>query len=276
MDVNVFDVGTGYLSTIGATILEGRDFMENSQTDVDRSVIINEEMVRVMGWANPIDKRLVLRDTVPLNVIGVVKDIYFEGGLWDPLEPMLIRYVKEDQFQYLSVNANPEDILEVKALMDEKWKGVFPDELSGVRFLNQEKGGMALVNNNIKVMFIFLGLVALLLSAIGLFSLVSLNLVKRMKEIGVRKVLGASIQHITLKVSKEFFIILSIASILGCIGAYFLSDLLMSNIWAYHVPLEYFPFIASVFLLFVVNSITIGGKVFKAASTNPAQILKSE
>ena len=276
MDVNIFDIGSSYLSTIGATILEGRDFIEDSQTDVERSVIINEELARVLGWANPIDKRIVVKDTIALNVVGVVKNIYFEGGLWDPLEPMLMRYVKPDRFRYLSVRADSENVSAVKALMDEKWKTVFPNELSTVRFMNEEKGNMSLVNTNIKVLFIFLGIVAILLSTIGLFSLVSLNLIKRMKEIGVRKVLGASIQHITMKISKEFIIILSIASVLGSIGAFYLTELLLSNIWTYHVPLESLPFIISIFILFVISGITIGSKVFKAASTNPAQILKSE
>ncbi len=276
MDVNIFDIGAGYLSTIGATILEGRDFIENSQRDAESSVIINEEMARVMGWENPLDKRIILRDTIALHVIGVVKDIYFQGGLWDPLEPMLMRYVDQSRFRYLSVQADVKNLMEVKALMDEKWKVVFPYELSTVRILEEQKAETALVNYNIKVMFIFLGMLAVLLSVIGLFNLVSLNLIKKMKEIGVRKVLGATIENITLKVSREFIIILSIASILGCIGSYYLTEMLMANIWAYYVPLGPLPFIISVFLLFLVSGITIGGKVIKAALMNPAVILKDE
>jgi len=217
-----------------------------------------------------------MRDTVALNVIGVVKNIYFQGGLWEPLEPMIMRYVDQEDFQYLSVRAKGEDLLTVKAMMDEKWKTVFPTELSTVSFMDGEMGEMALVNSNIRVLFLFLGLVAVLLSVIGLFSLVSLNLVKRMKEIGVRKVLGATVGHITMKVSREFIIILSIASILGCISGYFLTDMLMSSIWAYHVPLQAFPFILSVGLLFLASAVTISGKVIRAASVNPAEILKDE
>lgn len=276
MDVSIFDIGPDYLPTIGATILEGRNFMENSQSDAENAVIINQELARQMGWADPIDKRIVLRDTIALNVVGVVKDIYFEGGLWDPLEPMLMRYAEQSRYRFLSVRANVEDLAEVKTLMDEKWKVVFPDELSTVSFMDEEKAETALVNFNIKVLFTFLGIIAVLLSVIGLFSLVSLNLIKRMKEIGVRKVLGASIENITFKVSKEFIIILVIASILGTIGGYYLTDLLMASIWTYYVPLEPLPFIISVAILFLASGLTIGGKVFKAASVNPATILRDE
>ena len=142
--------------------------------------------------------------------------------------------------------------------------------------MDEEKAESALVNHNIKVLFIFLGIVAVLLSVIGLFSLVSLNLLKRMKEIGVRKVLGASIQHITLKVSKEFIIILVIASILGSIGGFYLTEMLMASIWTYYVPLGLSPFLLSVLILFLASGFTIGRKVFKAASVNPAHILKDE
>jgi ABC-type antimicrobial peptide transport system permease subunit len=276
MDVCIFDIGSGYLSTIGATLLEGRDFMENSQQDKESSVIINQELARVLGWDKPVGKRIVLKDTIALNVVGLVKDIYFEGGLWDPLVPMLMRYVPQESFRFLSVRTDTENLSEVKALMDKKWQRVFPDELSTVSFMDEEKAGMRLVNTNIKVMFIFLGIVAVLLSVIGLFSLVSLNLIKRMKEIGVRKILGASVENISFKVSKEFIVILFIASILGSIGGYFLSDLLMSSIWAYHVPLQYLPFVISIIILFVASGLTIGGKVFRAASMNPAEILKDE
>ena len=256
--------------------MEGRDFIENSQTDADESVIINQELARTMGWADPIGKRITLKDTILLNVVGVVKDIYFEGGLWDPLEPMLLRYTDQFRYRFLSVRADADDLAEVKALMDEKWKTAFPDELSRVEFMEEEKAEMALVNNNIKVLFVFLGVVAVILSIIGLFSLLSLNLLKKMKEIGVRKVLGASIESITLQVSKEFIIILIIASILGSIGGYYSTEMLMSSIWTYHVPLQLLPFVFSISLLLITSGLVIGGKVFKAASVNPAEVLRDD
>ena len=276
MDVSLFDVGSGYISTVGATLIEGRDFIKDSQTDVESSVIINQELVRTMGWESAIGKQIILRDTIALNVVGVVKDIYFEGGLWDPLDPMLLRYADASRFRFISVRTDSKDLLAVKGLMDNSWQKVFPDELSTVRFMDEEKVNAALVNNNIKVLFMFLGLVAVLLSVIGMFSLVSLNIIKRMKEIGVRKVLGATIENIALKVSREFIIVLTIASILGSVGAYFLTDLLMGSIWAYHVPLKAVPFIISIAILFIASGVTIGSKVFKAASTNPAHVLRSE
>jgi predicted lysophospholipase L1 biosynthesis ABC-type transport system permease subunit len=77
-------------------------------------------------------------------------------------------------------------------------------------------------------------------------------------------------------VSREFIIILSVASLLGCVGGYFLTDMLMSSIWTYYVPQQAMPFIISVAILFLVSALTIGGKVIRAASVNPALILRDD
>ena len=125
-------------------------------------------------------------------------------------------------------------------------------------------------------MFLFLGIVATILSAIGLFSLVSLNIIKRMKEIGVRKVLGASIPSIVNIVNKEFLIILSIASVLGSVAGYYMADMLMSSIWTYYLPVGPLAFVFAILIMFVISAITVGGKVYKAASANPAYTLRDE
>lgn len=276
LDVSILDIGSNYLKTIGATILSGRDFIEDSQNDVENSVIINEELAKTFNWEDPIGKRIILRDTVELFVVGLVKNMYIDGELWDPLEPMMLRYVTQKDFRVISVRADLNDIKTVKELMDAKWKIVFPDELSEVEYMEEEKADSALVNKNIKVMFIFLGIVAVVLSAIGLFSLVTLSIIKKMKEIGVRKVLGASIGNIVKNISKEFIVILSISSVLGSIAGYFMSKMLMASIWTYYVPIGAFVFIASILILFVVSGITIGGKIVKAASFNPVDTLRDE
>ncbi|MDX1408223.1 MAG: ABC transporter permease, partial [Saprospiraceae bacterium] len=169
LDVDLLDVGADYLSAIGGTLTAGRNFREGSVTDAETSVIVNEEMVRQFGWDDPIDQRIVLRDTVALNVVGVVRDIYVDGALWDPLSPMLMRYALPAQYRYLTVRTAPGALSTVKAQMDAAWKQIFPDELPNVRVMDQERAQMLEVNTNIKTLFLFLGLVAVLLSVIGLF-----------------------------------------------------------------------------------------------------------
>ncbi len=276
LDVSIFDVGSGYLSTVGATLVSGRDFRPNSEVDRARSVIVNEELVKTLGWDDPLNQRIVLRDTIQLSVVGVVQDIYFMGALWNPLRPMLMRCATPGDYRYLSVRTPQERAKEVKALMDEKWANVFPNELSTVRFMDTESTQSAEVNANIKTLFLFLGVVACILSAIGLFSLVSLNLNKRMKEIGVRKILGASVSHLAAKMSKEFILILVMSFAIGSVGGHFLSSMLLDSIWAYSVPTDPTVFLISIFLLLFISTLTIGGKIFRAASVVPAEIIRDE
>jgi ABC-type antimicrobial peptide transport system permease subunit len=276
LDVSLLDIGDNYLSTIGATIIDGRDFIEDSQNDVEQSVIINEYLVKAFNWEEPVGKRIVLSDTVELFVVGVVKDIYIDGELWNPIEPMLMRYVKPEGYRFLSARVELNDIKEVREFMEEKWKVLFPDELSTVRYMEDEKVNSTEVNQNIKIIFVFLGIVATVLSAIGLFSLVSLNVIKKMKEIGVRKVMGASLMNIINNISREFMIIFAIASVLGSIAAYFLAEALMASIWTYYVPIGAFVFVISIAVLLIISSLTIGGKVLRAASMNPAYTLRDE
>ncbi len=276
MDVTIMNIGDNYLKTIDATVIDGRDFIMDSQSDVETSVIVNEELVRMFGWENPVGQQMILSDTIQIFVVGVVKDIYIDGALWEPIRPLLMRYTKPEGYRFISVQTDLANITEVHDLMEEKWKVVFPDKLANIRYLEDEKANQALVNKNIKTMFIFLGLVAAILSVIGLFSLVSLNIIKRMKEIGVRKVLGASLPHIVRIIYKQFVIILLFASVLGSIMGYFMADMLMGSIWTYYLPIGALPFVFSILLMFVFSILTVGGKVIKAATANPTRTLRVE
>ena len=276
LDVTLMDIGANYLKTIGATIIEGRNFILDSQNDVENSVIINNELVNTFGWDEPIGKRIILRDTVELYVVGVVKDMYVDGELWDPLDPLLLRYATQEKFRFLSARAELEDIAAVKNLMEEKWKLIYSDELPNVEYMEDEKAESALVNKNIMIIFIFLGITAIILSVIGLFSLVSLNIIKRMKEIGIRKVLGASVANIVKNLSREFVFILSMASVVGSVAGYFMAEMLMASIWTYYVPIGITAFVVSIIILFFASGITIGGKVIRSASTNPVNTLRDE
>ena len=132
------------------------------------------------------------------------------------------------------------------------------------------------VNDNIVKMFVFLGAVAMMLSATGLFTLVSLNIIRRLKEIGVRKVLGASIGNIARIVNGKFVVLLLIASLLGSFSGSYLANSLMQSIWAFYQPANSLTFILSIALMFFIATLTIGFKVYNTAKMNPVNSLKDE
>ncbi len=274
IDAAFFDIGPDYLKAINAEILMGRDFIPASKHDIAKSIIINEELAKRLSWTDPIDKKLILKDTMSATVVGMVKDIYFQGDLFNPIEPMVLRLTDADHFRYLVVRTNTHSARKVKAQMDQKWKKVFPDKISTVEYMETDKIESAEVNANIRKLFVFLAAVAVILSAIGLFSLVSLNINKRLKEIGIRKILGASTPNIAVKISFEFIIILVTASVVGSVCGYYLARLLMNSIWAYYTPMKVEVFLLAIGVLVLVCLITISGKVLKTASTIPLTMLQ--
>lgn len=160
--------------------------------------------------------------------------------------------------------------------MEAKWKEIFPFRLYNGNMLIESTDEADEVNKNLVAMYAFLGVIALMLSATGLFTLVSLNIIRRTKEIGVRKVLGASIGNITRIINTEFFIILILASIAGSTLSYFAVDLLMDSIWDYYLSTTAITFVTSIFIMFIVSALVVGYKVFSAASMNPVNTLRDE
>ena len=275
LEVEIIDVGDDYVKTMGLTLVEGRDFRKDSETDQKESIIITEKFAESFGWDDAIGKEVIWMDTVKLYVIGVVRDVYTQG-LWREMEPLMIRYTTPDKYSHVIVNGPVARLKDINKFMEEQWKSIFPNRLFNGWYLNAGMAEAITVNNNIVKMFVFMGVIALVLSVTGLFTLVSLNIIKRMKEIGVRKVLGASIANITRIINTEFMIILVISSILGTAISYVAVDRLMSGIWKYYQGATAFSFIASVFLMFFVSGLAVGYKVYAAASLNPVKTLRDE
>lgn len=275
LEADIIEVGDNYLQTMDLKLVAGRDFVKDSETDRKESVIVTEKFARAFGWENALGKEIIWRDTVKLFVVGVVKDVYTQG-LWRELDPMMIRYVLPEQYSQLVVSTRADQAAEVNTFMNQEWNKVFPNRLYNGRMLNENMQQVDEVNLNIVYMFAFMGVVTLLLSATGLFTLVSLNIIKRMKEIGVRKVLGASVTNIARIVNTEFVIILVLASGLGAWAGYVQSDLIMGSIWRYYQGPNAATFVISIGVLFVISILAIGVKVFKAATMNPVESLKEE
>jgi putative ABC transport system permease protein len=275
IEADIIDAGENYIPAVGIKLIEGRDFMKDSETDLRESVIVSEKFAESFGWDKPLGKEIIWLDTIKLYVIGVVKNTYTRG-LWKELQPVMIRNVPKKDYQYLLVNTDAANAVKVNAFMEDKWKEIFPNRQYPGHYMDEEQVEATTVNNNIVKMFTFLGIVAMMLSATGLFTLVSLNIIKRMKEIGVRKVLGASIGNIARVINAEFAIILVLASAFGLWSGAWLSEMLMHSIWYYHQPATVFTFVISVAILFAISISAIGYKIYSTATMNPVKTLRDE
>ncbi len=275
-EVDIMEIGDNYFETIGMTLVDGRNFQKDSETDRKESVIVTEELIKEFGWKdNPIGKRLVWQDTVQLFVVGVVKNVYARA-LWAPIQPLIIRYTSPDKYQQLVVKMDPRKIADVNVFMEKKWKEIFPNTQYNGQMIDQELQETNDINKNVVIMFGFLGFFAALMTGIGLFTLVSLNIVKKMKEIGVRKVLGASISNIAGVINMEFVINLGVATLLGSVLGYFAANWLMDSIWEYYLKLGFVSLFISVVVMVAIAIFSVGYKTITTASLNPTKTLRDE
>lgn len=275
IEVDIMDVSADYLPTIGLTLKEGRNFQEDSETDRKESVIITENLARNFGMTQAVGKEITWLDTTRYYVIGVVKDVY-TNGLWEKTDPVMFRYAKKEEVNHVVVRSSVDNMVDVNKFMEAKWKEIFPNKMYNGRYMDEEMVEADTVNKNLVTMFVFLGVVALMLSATGLFTLVSLNIIKKMKEIGVRKVLGASTGNITKVINLEFIIILTLSVALGAPLGWYLSAALMESIWDYYQPVTVQSMAISAAIMFVASALSIAYKVYSTTRLNPAHVLRDE
>jgi len=276
LEVNVMDVGPEYLQTMGLTLQDGRLFeLDRLEADRGVSIVVNQMMVDAFGWENPVGRQVRMNDTIMYEVVGVVKD-FFMGGMWTKIEPMLLKLPMEDRYFSLAVRTNREDLPEVLEYLRETWVQMIPNyPFEGMYqedTLEEEKA----INRSIKQLYIFLAIVATILSMIGLYTLISLSILNRTKEIGIRKVMGSPLSRIWLVLSNGFLINLVISSIIGCVGGYYLSLMMLDSIWDYWLDFNAWIYIYSVLIILVATAVTITGKVYQAALQNPVKCLRYE
>jgi len=275
--VDVMDVGPEYAQVIGLRLLSGR-FSDRDRAEADRtnnSIIVNEKLVKDFGWTDAVGKTVTLYDTTTLNVIGVVEDFYM-SGVWEEIEPAMLRIRDDRQFSVLVVRANSEDLSGLLGFMSQKWKTLGTNQIFSGRFqeelLQEEKD----INNSILKVIVFLAIIATILSLIGMYNMVSLDIIKRTKEVGIRKIQGAPVPVILYIVSRKFLIVLLIASALGCSGGYFMSLQLMDSIWDYFVRIGAGILMSAALIMIIATMATLSFKIIRAAMKNPVESLRYE
>jgi len=277
VEVDVLDIGPEYARTMGLRLKAGRLF-EKERESADRtnnSIIINQKMAGDFGWTDPVGKRITLYDTISLNVIGMVDD-FFNSGLWEKIEPTMLRLARPDQYNYLAVRTNKNDVPAVLESLSRKWKNLSTNLIFEGRtqedLLQEEKD----INESILKVNMFLAVVATILSLIGMFNMISLDIIRRTKEVGIRKIQGASIPMIMYLISRKFIVVLIIASVAGCATGYYMSLMFMDSIWDYFVNIGAGILISAVMILVVATVLTLSVRIVRAAMKNPAESLRYE
>jgi putative ABC transport system permease protein len=274
--VDILDVGDDYFNVMNIEIETGRGFNKDSETDRNESIIVSEEFVNRLGWKdNPIGKRIIWRDSIQLYVIGTTKNIY-SRTMFNPVEPVMIRYVAPDEYNQVVVRTAPGKHTAANDFMKQTWKSILPNISYEPQFIERQMEITRDTNRNVIVVFGFIGFFAGLMSFTGLLTLVSLTIMKRIKEIGIRKVLGASVRSIVKEISFDFMLVLIIASMLGGFVGYIMVDVSMDAAWEYYESVNVATIIISISILILLAILIAGFKIVNAAKMNPVKNLRTE
>lgn len=264
-----------FFDTYSIGMAEGRNFSKDIPTDDSLSFIINEAAAREMGWKT-------LRDHIGEefeyagtrgNLIGVVKDFHFES-LHQKISPMIFLQ-GADRLNSLSFKIEGSKAREGIEYLEAKWKEFLPARPFNYEFLNQNYEALYDAEEKQSKLFTTFSGLAIFIASLGLCGLATFNTMQRVKEIGIRKVLGASVPHILGLLSKEIVILILVANIIAWpVAYYFMKDWL--NSFAYHVEMNALVYVLAAVIAVLISILTVSAQTIKAATSNPANTLKYE
>ncbi len=269
------DVGADYLKVMELNLIAGRDFDYRLQSDFNEGVIVNEEFVKTMKWKDPIGKRITYSDTLSCRVIGVVKDFYYDTFNSEVL-PLSLRFIKPIDYRYLVAKTKTQYVPQLEEESKVLWNELFQGENHDIKTGMHARFESTYTNAMILKIFVFMGSIATILSLIGLFSLISMHLSNRTKEIGIRKILGAHLVSILVNVNKTYVIIILLGLSTGALISFFVTPTLMDSIWAYHVKINLWIIAISIVTMTLFTFLTILWKVKINMSLNPIELLRQE
>lgn len=263
----------GFVKSLGLEIVAGRDFSEDFSLDSQESILLNEAAVKMLGYENPIGEKLNLFGSRDVSVIGVVKDFHVKS-LHSKISPMLI-YIDPKFYLLTATKIKHENAEATLAYMGDVWKTVLGESEFDYRYMKDAYYSFYSAEEKTGKLISIFTLLALFISCLGLFGLAAFLTNKKVKEIGIRKVLGASVRSIAALYSKEFMKWVIISNIIAWPMAYFLIDKWLGN-FAYRIALTPFPFVISGAAALLIAIVAVSSHAIRAAMANPVDSLRSE
>lgn len=270
--VNFETIRTDYdfLKTIGIDIVEGRDFSREFATDTAR-LIVNETAVRIMGLTEPLGAKVKLWGA-DFEIVGVAKDFHF-SSIHKSIEPAIITLEPGTVWIYW-IRISGHNISETLAEIDALYKQINPEYPFQYRFQDQALANLYVAEQRIGTLSTYFALFAILISALGLFGLSTYMAEKRKKEIGIRKVLGASVSQLVAMLTRDFTVLVAASIVIATPFAYYLTSMWLDG-FEYHIRLNFWYFACAAVLALAVAFFTISIQSLKAASANPAHSLRN-
>ncbi len=278
LSMQTWTVDYDYVKTMGMKIITGRNFSKEFGSD-SSGIILNETAAKVLGYDNPIGKKIYTNfqtaqsnDLVSYTIVGVVKDFHYES-LRQNIFPLSLRLGKSTGLVSFKVNsANTKDLVKAAEI---NWKKMAPGMPFSYRFMDDAFDNMYRAEQRVGEVSITFAILAIFIACLGLFGLVTYMTEQRTKEIGVRKVLGASVASVVTMLSKDFLKLVVIAAIFAFPIAWWAMHSWLQD-FAYRIDISWWMFAAAGLAALLIALITVCFQAIKAAIANPVKALRSE
>ena len=266
-----------FVKTLGLQIVQGKFLSWQDYTDTTgRSFVVNEAFVREYKLDNPVGHPMGFGGQEKLGtIIGVVKDFHFQG-LQSKIQPLiLIGNVKARGARYAAIRMLSQDIRNTVAFIENFWKRIEPAHPVQYTFLNEDFARLYDNQTRLGQTLLYTTFLTIFIASLGLFGLASFMAEQRVKEIGVRKVLGASVSQIIVLLGKDFLKLVLMGGLVAVPLALWITNEWLAN-FAYQIKIGPAPFLLAIALSLLVAGLTVSGRAIKAALTNPVKSLRNE
>ncbi len=270
--MRVQEADEDYLDTYGIEMVAGRYFRADMADSPAGDFVLNETAAKLLGWSEPLGKTLEWKGR-KRRVIGVVKD-YHDRSFKEAIAPTAIVF-RTGLFWSLSVRIKGQDIPETLRFLEKNWKQFLPTRLFTYAFVDENLDRMYQAEMKLGNLASVFAIIAIFVACLGLFGLISFSAEQRTKEIGIRKILGASESGLVLMISGEFTRLVLVANLVAWPLAYWAMDQWLAS-FVYHIDVGMMPFVVSGMLAFAIALTTVGRQAWKTARANPVDALRYE
>ncbi|HYK46731.1 MAG TPA: ABC transporter permease [Parafilimonas sp.] len=269
-----------FIKTMQMQVIAGRDFSKDLVTDQTEGFIVNEEAVKKLGWKDPqqaIGKRFQwVQPNVVLKsgkIIGVVKNFNITP-LKSPVQP-LVMHILPQRLQFLYVRFKPQSVQQITTIAGSDFKQFFPTLAFEYSFLDDKLNSMYSSEKRLGEIVGYFSALAILIACLGILGLSIYSIQQRVKEIGIRKILGANVAGITTEISKEFLKPVFVAALVACPVAWYGMHKWLEN-FAYRITIEWWVFLVAGTIALLIALLTVSTQAIKAATANPVKALRTE
>ncbi|MCP4725148.1 MAG: FtsX-like permease family protein [bacterium] len=277
------NVDEGFLETLGIGLTSGRAFSTDDQSDIGKNVLVNKAFIEKFELDSPLntefskvfeDKQGANSAFTSLNIVGVTNDFNYHS-LYYEIYPLYLKYAPDDGYGYMYVKIRGDEVAETIAEIKNEFENFVPDTPFVYAFFDDEIQTQYTLERRWSNIINYSAIFAIIIASSGLFGVTLLSVVRKTKEISVRKVLGSTIPDIIKLISKEFLVIVFLANIVAWPVSYYIMKTILQN-YAFKISIDFWIFAITGSAAVLIAGLTISFHAVKAASMNPVDTLRSE